>query len=94
MYGKYQGKNSGTEVQPWGEFAGEKYELRFLGYTYDGYAIQNPYFPSDVSSGRVFKSKHDFGTYWARRNYIKERWNMAISKQLFGNSSCHCSCRI
>lgn len=48
----YSGDNKGHMIVQSGPYKGKHYEWRYMGYTYDGTPVVNPYFPADSPSNR------------------------------------------
>lgn len=66
--GLRDGANTGTQMVTEGKFKGKYYEWRYLGYSTDGEAIANPYFPDD------YPPKDNSDNYWRGRDWVYQSW--------------------
>ncbi|WCK57710.1 hypothetical protein PP175_27115 (plasmid) [Aneurinibacillus sp. Ricciae_BoGa-3] len=81
----YNGDNSGSKTILYGDFKGKNYEWRFLGYTLNGTAIGNPYFPNDVDSARYQgNTKPQTAKILANYNWQRGGFGSPLSQKLFG----------
>lgn len=63
--GIYQGPNTGTQKVTLGPYRGKNYEWRYLGYSWDGNVVPNPFFPADYYSPN---------TVWKNLNWVVKSW--------------------
>lgn len=84
--GRFLGKGTGTDVIKYGDFKGNRYEWRFLGYNIYGNAIANPYFPDDAQSSDLASvtTRQQNDAYWASASFIPQGWDLPESIKEFG----------
>lgn len=65
----YSGYNTGHMTLPTGPYKGYHFEWRYIGYTYMGTEVENPYFPPDVLSShweQPWEYKNIITSFWTR----------------------------